>query len=324
MSPQGGAGVAPRAHIAATMDLPIVYHPDYMAPLKPGHRFPMSKYGYLRRALMARGLMAGHGGHVAPGEARFAQVAAVHDPAYVDRVLTQTLSAWEVRVIGLPATPQMARRAMLSAAGTTLAGRLALEHGVACNAAGGSHHAGPEGGSGYCVFNDVGIAARTLLDEGQVARVLVVDLDVHQGDGTARIFADEPAVFTLSVHAEKNFPTRKAVSSLDIGLPDGLEDAAYLARVAAALDEVLAGFRPDLAFYNAGVDPHAADRLGRLKLSSAGLRARDRLVLRGLRASGVPVAGVLGGGYDSDIEALAERHALLFEEAAAARAARPA
>lgn len=297
--------------------LPLVYHPDYMAPLKPGHRFPMSKYGYLRDALIARGILPATGGYLAPAEAGFSAIAAVHAPDYVDRVLTQTLTEWEVRVIGLPATERVARRARLSAAGTTLAGRLALEHGIACNMAGGSHHAGPEGGSGYCVFNDVAVAARTLLQDGQVSRVLVVDLDVHQGDGTAKIFADAPQVFTLSVHAAKNFPTRKATSSLDVPLPDGSADAAYLHAVEAALAQALAAGPFDLAFYNAGVDPHVEDRLGRLSLTTEGVRARDRLVLRTLRGVGLPTVGVLGGGYDADIEALAARHALLFEEAAA-------
>lgn len=298
------------------MSLPVVWHPDYVAPLKPGHRFPMSKYGYLRQALVARGVLPRTGGHVAPAPARYTQIAAVHAPDYTDRVLTQTLRPDETRAIGLPNTAAVARRAALSAAGTTLAARLALEHGVACNMAGGSHHAGPEGGSGYCVFNDVAVAARALLDEGAVSRVLVVDFDVHQGDGTARIFADEPAVFTLSLHAGRNFPVRKARSDLDVPLDDGQGDGPYLDAAGAALDRVIAAVRPQIAFYNAGVDPYAADRLGRLALSSEGLRARDRLALERLRGAGVPVVGVLGGGYDSDMARLSAHHAILFEEAA--------
>lgn len=296
------------------MTLPIVYHPDYMAPLKPGHRFPMSKYGYLRQALIDRRLLPAQAGYIAPAPAGFAQIAAVHDPAYVDRVFSVTLGAAEQREIGLPNTEAVARRARLSAAGTTLAARLALEHGAACNAAGGSHHAGPGGGAGYCVFNDVAVAAQSLLNEGQLRQVLIVDVDVHQGDGTARIFAAEPAVFTLSVHAGKNYPTRKAVSDLDVPLPDGTKDKAYLQALDAALGQVLQTIQPDIAFVNAGVDPHAADRLGRLSLTDAGLRARERLILGALRARGIPVVGVLGGGYDQDIQALAERHAIMFEE----------
>lgn len=298
------------------MTLPIVFHPDYMAPLRPGHRFPMSKYGYLREALIGRGLLPSRGGYIAPAPAGFAQIAAVHDPSYVDRVFTQTLTRDEVRTIGLPDTLAVTRRARLSAAGTTLAARLALEHGLACNAAGGSHHAGPQGGAGYCVFNDVAVAARALLEEGQVARILIVDVDVHQGDGTARIFQDSSEVYTLSVHAGRNYPARKARSTDDVALPDGVADAAYIGALRGALDRALDQFTPDIAFVNAGVDPYVEDRLGRLALTEAGLRARDRLVLRTLRGAGIPTVSVLGGGYDSDVAALGARHAIFFEEAA--------
>ena len=302
------------------MRLPIVYHPDYLAPLRPGHPFPMSKYGYLREALIARHLLPASGGTLSPAPARTALVAAVHAPAYVGRVARAELRPEESRRIGLPATAAVARRAFLAAAGTLLAARLALETGLACNMAGGSHHAGPEGGAGYCVFNDVAVAARALLDEGRVARILVLDADVHQGDGTAEIFAAEPRVLTVSLHAEKNFPARKARSDLDLPLPDNLGDAAYLEMLAHALARAEA-FAPDLVFYNAGVDPHAADRLGRLALSDAGLRARDAAEIAWASGRGVPLVGVLGGGYDDDPHALAARHAILFEEAARALAA---
>ena len=298
------------------MSLPIVHHPDYVAPLRAGHSFPMSKYGYLRLGLERRGLMQA-GSWLAPAPAGAPALRLVHDTGYVDRALSLTLGADEVRRIGLPQTAPVVRRARLAAAGATLAARLALEHGIACNAAGGSHHAGPLGGSGYCVFNDVAVAAATLLAEGRVGRVLVVDADVHQGDGTAAIFAGDPRVFTVSVHAEKNFPARKARSSLDVGLPDGTMDTAYLSALGAALESAFAAFAPDLVFYNAGVDVHLYDRLGRLALSDAGLRGRDRLVLRTVRGRGIPVVGVLGGGYDPDPAVVAERHAVLFEESAA-------
>lgn len=297
------------------MPLPIVYHPEYLAPLRRGHRFPMSKYGYLRTALVERRLMPAEGGYLAPAPVSIAQAAAVHARDYVDRVAGVELTPDEARTIGLPNTAAVSRRAFLSSAGTLLAARLALEHGLACNMAGGSHHAGPEGGAGFCVFNDVAVAAQALIDEGRVRRILIVDLDVHQGDGTARIFAGRDDVLTLSLHADKNYPARKARSYLDFPLPDGLRDTAYLEVLDHALHRC-AGFVPDLVFYNAGVDPHEVDRLGRLALTSDGLRRRDARVLAWARGRGLPVTGVLGGGYDTDPERLAARHALLFEEAA--------
>ncbi len=297
--------------------LPIVHHPDYIAPLRPGHRFPMSKYGYLRQALERRGLL-GPGLGLSPGPAGAAQIALAHAPAYVERVLSGALGADEVRRIGLPQTEAVVRRARLSAAGTTLAAWLALEHGLACNAAGGSHHAGPDYGAGYCVFNDVAVAVRNVLAHGLAGPVLVVDADVHQGDGTARIFEADARVFTFSIHAEKNFPARKARSSIDIGLPDGMEDDAYVAALRSGLARALDAARPALVFYNAGVDVHGQDRLGRLALSDDGIRARDATVIATVRGRGVPLVGVLGGGYSDDPLALAERHAILFEEAAKA------
>jgi acetoin utilization deacetylase AcuC-like enzyme len=297
------------------MRLPIVYHPHYMAPLRPGHRFPMSKYGYLREALVARRLLPETGGFLSPAPARAATVAAVHPEDYVARVAGARLTAEEARRIGLPSTEAVARRAFLSAAGTLLAARLAIEAGAACNMAGGSHHAGPAGGAGFCVFNDVAVAARALLDEGRVGRILVIDCDVHQGDGTAEIFENEPRVLTLSMHAEKNYPARKARSDVDLALPDAVRDAAYLEMLAWGLAQA-ADVPVELVFYNAGVDPHGDDRLGRLALTDDGLRARDRMAIGWARARGLPVVGVLGGGYDPDPRVLAARHAILFEEAA--------
>ncbi|MEM0987313.1 MAG: histone deacetylase [Pseudomonadota bacterium] len=296
--------------------LPIVYHPDYMAPLRQGHRFPMSKYGYLRDHLQRLGLLKS-GGFVSPAPAALRVLELAHTPDYVDRTLSLTQTADEVRRIGLPNTERVVRRSRLSAAGTTLAGWLALEHGIACNAAGGSHHAAAGHGAGFCVFNDVAVAARTLLAQGVEGPFLVVDADVHQGDGTARIFEGDDLVRTLSVHAAKNFPARKAVSDVDLALPDGVEDAAYLDALGAALRNELAVCPPRLAFYNAGVDVHHADKLGRLALTDQGIRARDRLVLSTLRGAGVPVVGVLGGGYADNPDDVAARHALMFGEAAA-------
>ncbi|MEM7497593.1 MAG: histone deacetylase [Pseudomonadota bacterium] len=295
--------------------LPIVHHPDYQAPLREGHRFPMSKYGYLREALLARGLMT-PGRYFAPAPATAGQIGLAHDRSYVDRVLAQTLRPEEVRRIGLPGTEQVARRARLSAAGTYLAALLALEHGLAANSAGGSHHAGPEGGAGFCVFNDVAVAIRNLLAQGHGGRVLVVDCDVHQGDGTARIFEGDERVFTFSLHAANNYPMQKAPSDLDIALTDGTGDTDYLVALEAGLERALAAARPSIVFYNAGVDIWEGDRLGRLAVSLEGLRARDAAVLTRLRAAGLPTVAVIGGGYGDSPAQVAERHTILFEEAA--------
>jgi acetoin utilization deacetylase AcuC-like enzyme len=197
-----------------------------------------------------------------------------------------------------------------------LTARLALETGLALNTAGGSHHARREQGAGFCVFNDVAVAIRVLQADGAIGRALVVDLDVHQGDGTAAIFAGDASVFTLSLHGERNYPLRKQRSSLDVGLPDGTGDEEYLAALSPALDTALAAAAPDIVFLNAGVDPHADDRLGRLALSDAGLRQRERLVMARVRAAGLPLACVIGGGYLEDVDRLAHRHAGLFAVAA--------
>jgi acetoin utilization deacetylase AcuC-like enzyme len=211
------------------------------------------------------------------------------------------------------------RRSWLAVGGTVLTARLALEHGLACHLAGGTHHAFADHGAGFCVFNDCAVAATVLLAERRVERLMVVDLDVHQGDGTATIFRDDPRVFTFSAHGAANFPLRKPPGDLDLALPDGLGDEDYLGAVGRRLPGLLEQVRPDLVLYNAGVDPHRDDRLGRLGLSDAGLLARDRLVLEACLRRRIPVATVIGGGYDH-LPALVERHALIVRAAAMAAA----
>ncbi|HEX3208393.1 MAG TPA: penicillin-binding transpeptidase domain-containing protein, partial [Geminicoccaceae bacterium] len=245
----------------------------------------------------------------APAPAAWLELA--HAPAYVAAVMNQTLPAAAVRRIGLPVTPEVALRARAANGGTLLAARLALEHGLACNTAGGSHHAFADHGSGFCVFNDVAVAIRVLLAEARIKRALVVDLDVHQGDGTAAIFRGEPCVFTFSMHCRTNFPLHKQASDLDLALDAGLEDEAYLALLAAHLPGLLEEVRPDVVFFDAGVDPHVDDRLGRLALSAAGIERRERLVLETCLKAGVPVVGVVGGGYAPDLEQLVRLHAIL-------------
>ncbi|QDZ00692.1 histone deacetylase [Nitratireductor mangrovi] len=297
------------------MALSIVHHPDYDAKFPAHHRFPMGKYRFLMDALERRGLVAEGNLHV-PEPIGADLLTLAHEPLYVEQVLTCTVPAKIEKEIGFPVGERVARRAHLATSGTLLAARLALARGLACNTAGGSHHARRAQGAGFCTFNDVGVAASALLAENAVRRILVIDLDVHQGDGTADIFATEPRVFTFSMHAEKNYPVRKIPSDLDIALPEGTGDGAYLDKLAAILPLLYDYGRPDIVFYNAGVDPHEGDRLGKLALSDKGLRQRDRMVIGHFRGEGIPVCGVIGGGYSMDVPELAERHATLFEVAA--------
>ena len=294
------------------MRVPVVHHPAYVAPLPPAHRFPMPKFARLLACLRETGLLLPSQEFV-PEPAPRGWLELAHAGSYVTAILEGRLEPAAERRLGLPLSPALAMRARCAVAGTVLAARLALEHGVACNTAGGSHHAFAGFGSGFCVFNDVAVAAALLLAEGLVGRVLVVDLDVHQGDGTAAIFAGDPRVVTFSIHCRANFPARKQQSDLDLALDAGTGDADYLAAVAGLVPALLDRVRPDLVFYNAGVDPHGDDRLGRLAMTDAGLAERERLVLAACRARGVPVACVVGGGYAEDLDRLARRHALLHE-----------
>lgn len=297
------------------MPLHIATHPDYDAGFPTTHRFPMGKYSELMKALGERSLLIdGFVHRPAPAPANWLSLA--HDRAYVDHVISCTVPKAIEREIGFPIVERTSRRAQLAAGGTLLAARLALEFGIACNTAGGSHHARRAQGAGFCTLNDVAMASLVLLAEGSAANILIVDLDVHQGDGTAEILRDEPCVFTFSMHSERNYPVRKMVSDKDIALPDGMQDEAYLDVLNEALPRLSDLRRWDIVFYNAGVDPHAEDRLGRLSLSSEGLRARERAVIGHFRERKIPVCGVLGGGYSNDIPALAARHAILFEVAA--------
>jgi acetoin utilization deacetylase AcuC-like enzyme len=296
------------------MSPPIVHHPAFRAEMPAGHRFPMDKFSRLAAVLEAEGL-AGPGGFHRPELIDVETLRLVHTEDYVRGVLDQSLPADVVRRIGMPNSESVASRARAATGGTLLTARLALEHGIACNTAGGSHHASAESGAGFCVFNDVAVAARRLLAEGAIGKALVIDLDVHQGDGTAKIFEDA-SVFTFSMHAEKNFPARKAASDLDIDLADGTGDEAYLATLAEILPALIDRVGPDLVFFNAGVDPHADDKLGRLSLTNDGIGRREAYVLGLCLARDIPVAGVIGGGYDPDMDRLADRHAILHRTAA--------
>ena len=283
----------------------LIYRTDHFAlPLPPGHRFPLSKYAALRERVAE---LPGARLRVAPA-ATDEELGRAHDRGYVAAVCAGTLDAHAQRRIGFPWSPAMFERSRRSAGATLAACRSALASGLSASLAGGTHHAHRDFGEGYCVFNDAAVAARAMQAEGLAGRVLVVDLDVHQGDGTAAIFEGDASVFTFSMHGRGNFPFRKQASDLDVELVDGTGDAAYLAALAAALPRALARSAPELALYLAGADPFAGDRLGRLALSKAGLAGRDRYVLHTLRDAGVPVAVTMAGGYAEAIADVVDIH----------------
>ncbi|WP_448582396.1 histone deacetylase family protein [Thermaurantiacus sp.] len=283
----------------------FVFHPGYGAGLPAGHRFPIGKHQAVQEAL-ADALPEAR--FVEPAPAAREALLAVHSDSYVEAVLSAQVDKAVERRIGFPVTAEVAKRARLVVGGTLSAVRLARDLGFAANLAGGSHHAMPDAGAGYCVFNDLAVAA--VAEVRASRRVLVVDVDVHQGDGTAVCLAGVEGAFTFSIHAERNFPARKAASDLDIGLPDGCGDEAYLEALAGGLRAAFARARPDLVLVQAGVDVHGADALGRLCLTDAGLVERSRMVRKVCAAAGVPVAATLGGGYGGDLAALGRRHAL--------------
>ena len=297
------------------MRLPIVHNPVYVAPLTPGHRFPMAKFARLMEVLIEDGVTAGED-VIEPDPASIAWIELAHEPSYVADVCNCTLDEAGIRRIGFPLWPALVLRSRTAIGGTVLTARLALEYGLACNTAGGSHHAFTDHGAGFCVFNDVAVTIRVLQAEGRIRKALVVDLDVHQGDGTAEIFSGDDSTFTFSMHCADNFPLRKKTSDLDVALPADTGDETYLTLLAQHLGAAITRARPELVFFNAGVDPHREDRLGRLALTDAGLKERERLVLQMCRAAGLPVACVIGGGYSDDTDRLARRHAVLHHTAA--------
>lgn len=280
----------------------VYFSDQFVLPLPPSHTFPMVKYARLRERVVAAGLV-GPGELLVPPAAGDDDLRRAHDPEYVARVVEGRLSVAEVREIGLPWSPELVERSRRSVGATIAAARAALADGVAVNLAGGTHHAAAGKGAGYCVFNDVAVAARTLQAEGRIAGAVVLDCDVHHGDGTASIFAGDPSVFTFSIHGARNYPLRKPAGDLDVPLDDGADDATYLAALERGLTIALARAEgADLAFYMAGADPYAGDRLGRMAVSADGLARRDRLVFDRCAAQGLPVAVSMAGGYGRDIE----------------------
>ncbi len=294
--------------------VPIVYHPHYVAPLPEGHRFPMIKFQQLYELLLGDGILS-NDNYYQPELPDLSLIELVHTRQYIDDYCQGTLDSKAQRRIGLPWSPELVRRTCTAVGGTILTAKLALQYGLACNTAGGTHHAFPDYGSGFCIFNDLAIASRVLQKEGLVKQILIVDLDVHQGDGTAWIFQNDPSVFTFSMHCDSNFPGRKQTSDLDVPLPEGLDDDGYLQILANYLPDLLSQVKPDLVLYDAGVDVHVGDRLGKLALTDEGLYRRERQVLSTCLAEGYPVACVIGGGYAEDMKSLVYRHSLLHRVA---------
>jgi acetoin utilization deacetylase AcuC-like enzyme len=283
----------------------VVHHPDYVTPAPAKSTYRWNKNGLIRDLLLDRGeAIAWHVPETTPR----VWLEAVHDEDYVAEVIEARVPREKERRIGFPVTEMVARRAAIVPNGTWAAACLAIEHGYAANTAGGSHHALANTGAGYCVFNDLAVAAVRLVEEGRAERVLVVDCDVHQGDGTAALLAGRQGVATYSIHAAKNFPVRKACSTLDVALPDGVDDDGYLDALDRSLVPMLNEMRPDLILYQAGVDPFAGDRLGRLALTLDGLERRERFVAGLAIDRGIPIASTVGGGYGDDALAIAERH----------------
>lgn len=297
------------------MPLPLVFHDDYSPPLPPGHRFPMEKFRLLRDHLVNSG-MTTDAAILRPQLVATDQLTLAHDRDYVERYCTGSMSPPELRRLGLPWSPQLAQRTLRAVGGSLLAADLALEHGLACHLAGGTHHAHRDHASGFCIFNDLAVIALSLLESGRVGRVLIFDCDVHQGDGTARILEQVPDAVTVSMHCEKNFPARKAQSDWDIGLAPGMGDHEYLKVVNDTLNYLLPLYQPDLVLYDAGVDVHRDDALGLLNLSDEGLAMRDSAVIEHCLGRDIPVVGLIGGGYDKDRAVLARRHAQLHFSAA--------
>jgi acetoin utilization deacetylase AcuC-like enzyme len=296
------------------MDLPLIYHPDYVVPLPMEHRFPMAKFKKLHDLLLRDRVFSPAQVHQ-PERPPQAWIEQVHCPDYVAAYCDGTLDSRAMRRIGLPWSLALVNRTCTAVGGTILTAKLALQCGLACNTAGGTHHAFPTYGSGFCIFNDLAIAPRVMQSLGLAQKILIIDLDVHQGDGTAFIFQDDPSVFTFSMHCEINFPSTKQNSDLDVPLREGMEDDEYLQTLAHYLPDLLTEIKPDLVFYDAGVDPHLGDRLGKLALTDSGLFRRDMQVLTTCVSQGYPVACVIGGGYAEDLDALVYRHSLVHRAA---------
>ena len=294
------------------MELPIINHKDYFAKIGDDHKFPIKKFEELANYLIKIKIVENF--HI-PYACSEETLKRAHSESYIRHVKNKTLDPNSIKKIGFPLVDSVVKRSFIATGGTVLASKLALDYRVACNTAGGSHHANFEGGAGYCVFNDVAVAAKFLLDKGWVKRILILDLDVHQGNGNADIFKNDRNVFTFSMHSKSNYPAKKSISDLDVELDDFIEDAEYINTLKLHLNK-LNQESFDFIFYIAGVDIHSNDRLGRLKVSDEGIKERDEIVTENFFSKKIPICGVLGGGYNKDFNKLVELHSFLHQSCA--------
>ena len=291
------------------MELPVVNHESYVAKIGDDHKFPINKFGELANYLINQKIVKKF--HK-PYPCSFETLNRAHSANYINNIKNKTLDKKSVKKIGFPLVDSVVQRSLVATGGTVLAAKLAINFGIACNTAGGSHHANYDSGAGYCVFNDVAVAAYYLLDRGLANRILIVDLDVHQGNGNSEIFKNNKQVFTFSMHSKTNYPAKKSTSDLDVELEDNLEDDAYIKTLKFYLNEIN-NENFDFVFYIAGVDIHYNDRLGKLKVSDEGVKLRDEIVIENFFLKRIPICGVLGGGYNKDFNKLVKLHSMLHE-----------
>ena len=294
------------------MELPVVNHEDYFAKIGDDHKFPIEKFGELANYLIDKKIVKKF---YKPYPCSEETLKRAHSESYIKHIKNKSLDKNEVKKIGFPLVDSVIKRSLVATGGTVLASKLAIKNGIACNTAGGSHHANYDGGAGYCVFNDVAVAAKYLLDRGLAGRILIVDLDVHQGNGNSDIFKKNKNVFTFSMHSKSNYPAKKSISDLDVELEDDIEDKQYMKILKFYLNK-LNQENFDYVFYIAGVDIHFNDRLGKLKISDEGIKERDEIVSENFFSKGIPLCGVLGGGYNKDFRKLVELHSFLHQSCA--------
>ena len=294
------------------MELPVVNHEDYLAKIGDDHKFPINKFGEIANYLIEKRVVKSFYKPYACSEETLKRA---HSESYIKHIKNKTLDKNDIKKIGFPLVDSVVRRSLIATGGTVLASKLAINNGLACNTAGGSHHANFDGGAGYCVFNDVAVSAQYLLDRGLAGKILIVDLDVHQGNGNSDIFKNNKNVFTFSMHSKSNYPAKKSISDLDVELDDNMEDKQYIEILKFYLNQ-LNQESFDYVFYIAGVDIHFNDRLGKLKISDEGIKERDELVTENFFSKGIPLCGVLGGGYNKDFDKLVELHSFLHQSCA--------